>query len=169
MDLRLITVAFDPETGGFPEQPLKDVDCEIVNVVEHFFHHLEQPHLLLVVHVRPPLDDRRRSRHRHRENPRAKLDPAAAELYDRLRAWRNGRAQTEGVPPYVLFNNRHLAEIARRRPADKTSLGEIDGVGDRKVSRYGREILQVVADGGRGGKPVPPAASEQSPGGSGDA
>ena len=49
MDLRLVTVAFDPETGCFPEQPLKDVEGEIVNVVEGFFHHAQQPHLLLVV------------------------------------------------------------------------------------------------------------------------
>jgi hypothetical protein len=86
--------------------------------------------LLLVVHVRPQLDERRRAR-RQRESPRTTLDPAEAELYDRLRAWRNSRAQTEGVPPYVLFTNRQLAAILRiqrgflmRRASDRQTVAQ---------------------------------------------
>ena len=38
MKLRLITVAFDSEQGGFPADPLASVEGEVISVVEHFFH-----------------------------------------------------------------------------------------------------------------------------------
>ncbi len=154
MDLRLVTVAFDPEIGGFPEQPLQHLDGEVVNVVEHFFHHAQQPHLLLVVHVRPPLDERRQSRRKKRRGShRETLTPDEAELYDRLRAWRNGCAQTDGVPPYVILTNQHVAEIARRRPTSNAALREIHGIGEAKAGRYGRQILKVVAHDPGGVRP----------------
>ncbi len=39
MKLKLITVAFDPESGGFPQEPLCDVEGEVLSVIEHFFEH----------------------------------------------------------------------------------------------------------------------------------
>ncbi len=156
MDLRLVTVAFDPETGGFPEQPLKDLEGEIVDVVEHFFHHAQQPHLLLVVHLRPPADERKPSRRKKkRSGHRETLTPEEIELYDRLRVWRNARARAEGVPPFVIMTNKQVAEIARWRPGNIAALGEIEGIGEAKTGRYGRQILEVVAHRAAGALPAP--------------
>ncbi len=44
MDLKLITVAIDPATGAFPENPLAGIEAEPLSVVEHFFHH-ERSHV----------------------------------------------------------------------------------------------------------------------------
>lgn len=50
MKLRLMTAAFDPEQGGFPADPLAEIEGEVLSVVEHFFHTDDRPHLLLLVH-----------------------------------------------------------------------------------------------------------------------
>ena len=48
------------------------------------------------------------------------------------------------LPPYVVFNNATLAEMARLAPDSLATLGEISGVGAKKLEAYGREILRVL-------------------------
>ncbi len=83
---------------------------------------------------------------RTRRNPR----PAAAtdidlELLDEFRAWRRAEAATRGVPAYVVANDRALADIATRRPADAAGLLECSGVGRTFIERYGDAVLQMIA------------------------
>ena len=61
-----------------------------------------------------------------------------------LRAWRAGEARAQGVPPYVIFHDATLREIAAVRPASIDELGEIKGVGASKLSRYGAKVLHVL-------------------------
>ncbi|WP_368735464.1 HRDC domain-containing protein [Klebsiella aerogenes] len=48
------------------------------------------------------------------------------------------------MPAYVIFQNTTLAEMARVVPGDLAELGEISGVGAKKLEAYGREILRVL-------------------------
>lgn len=153
MKLKLITVGFDAESGSFPTEPLAQIEGEIVSVVEHFFQHNGMPHLLLIVHYRPSSERRTAPPRVHPSagipaapaaTLRAELSEDERELFDRLRAWRNGRAQAEGVPPYVLLHNRQLAQLARRRPSTLAALREIDGIGEAKAGRFGAEVLAVL-------------------------
>ena len=48
------------------------------------------------------------------------------------------------MPAYIVFHDATLAEMARRVPADLAALGEISGVGAKKLEAYGREILRVL-------------------------
>jgi ATP-dependent DNA helicase RecQ len=66
-------------------------------------------------------------------------------LFDVLRAWRREEAARQGVPPYVIFHDRTLAEIARVRPATPGALTSVGGVGQAKLDRYGAAVLAVVA------------------------
>ena len=66
-------------------------------------------------------------------------------LFDRLREWRRKRAQADGVPAYVVFHDRTLAEIAERRPRDWADLAAVAGVGPAKLERYADEVLAVVS------------------------
>ena len=68
-------------------------------------------------------------------------------LFDRLRAWRRDEAARQAVPPYVIFHDRTLAEIARSRPATPAALGQVGGVGQAKLDRYGEAVLALVAAG----------------------
>ena len=68
-------------------------------------------------------------------------------LFDRLKEWRRKRANADGVPAYVVFHDRTLAEIAERQCKDWADLAAISGVGPAKLERYADEVLAVVAAG----------------------
>jgi DNA helicase-2/ATP-dependent DNA helicase PcrA len=65
-------------------------------------------------------------------------------LLQRLKDWRRKRAQADGVPAYVVFHDRTLAEIAERKCSDWADLAAIPGVGPAKLERYADEILEIV-------------------------
>jgi ATP-dependent DNA helicase RecQ len=74
------------------------------------------------------------------------LEAEAARLWERLRAWRAGIAKEHGVPAYVVFHDATLAELARARPQSEAELGQISGVGQRKLERYGADLLELLRD-----------------------
>ena len=78
----------------------------------------------------------------------ADLDAAAQVRFEALRAWRGEVAREHNLPTYIIFSNATLAEMARRAPATLGDLGEVSGVGAKKLEAYGREILRVL-DAGR--------------------
>jgi ATP-dependent DNA helicase RecQ len=67
-------------------------------------------------------------------------------LYEALRAWRRQIAAEQGVPPYVIFHDRTLAEIALFRPATLSDMAMIGGVGQTKLDHYGQAVLKVVRE-----------------------
>ncbi len=69
------------------------------------------------------------------------VDPA---LFDRLRAVRLEIARSRGVPPYVIFHDVTLREMARLRPASKEALLEVRGVGARKAEDLGDRFLEAI-------------------------
>ena len=66
-------------------------------------------------------------------------------LFQALRALRKEIAGREGVPPFVVFGDATLTEMAARRPADAEELLSVIGVGKHKLGKYGTEFLQVIA------------------------
>lgn len=78
--------------------------------------------------------------------PRAQLDGDAGQLLERLRRWRTETARQASVPPYVVFHDRTLAEIASLRPQTLQALLQVNGVGKTKVDRYGAELLGMTKD-----------------------
>jgi ATP-dependent DNA helicase RecQ len=67
-----------------------------------------------------------------------------ASLLAALKAWRLQQARDQAVPPYVVFHDRTLLEIAARLPANLEALSQVSGVGAAKLERYGQAVLQVL-------------------------
>jgi DNA helicase-2/ATP-dependent DNA helicase PcrA len=61
-----------------------------------------------------------------------------------LREWRLERSRDDGVPAYVVFDNKTLEAIAERRPADRGELASVPGVGPAKLERYADDVLRIV-------------------------
>jgi ATP-dependent DNA helicase RecQ len=87
-----------------------------------------------------------RPRGRRRAEAQVDLSGAAALLFDALRGWRRAEAARQGLPPYVIFHDQTLADIARTRPLSREALSAIDGVGQAKLDRYGAAVLELVAE-----------------------
>jgi len=75
------------------------------------------------------------------------LDPAAKAIWDALRAWRLAEARRQELPPYVIFHDSTLSEVARRRPLSLAALAQIPGIGRSKLERYGSAVIEIVAAG----------------------
>jgi ATP-dependent DNA helicase RecQ len=72
------------------------------------------------------------------------LEPGARTIWEALRTWRLEEARRQELPPYVIFHDATLIEVARRRPISLTSLATIPGVGVSKLDRYGSAIIEIV-------------------------
>lgn len=90
------------------------------------------------------------ARPRVKTAPRRKPAKAAAggrydeTLFEALRALRKSLADTQGVPPYIIFGDATLVEMARELPTTPAALLEISGVGQKKLERYGDDFLAVI-------------------------
>lgn len=73
------------------------------------------------------------------------LDTDVRARFEVLRAWRRDRAAEQHVPPYVIFQDKTLVEIALSEPRNLNALGRISGVGAGKLERYGKGVLEALA------------------------
>jgi DNA helicase-2/ATP-dependent DNA helicase PcrA len=71
--------------------------------------------------------------------------PREAALRETLTEWRRERSKADGVPAYVVFDNKTLDAIARVEPTNLVELGAISGIGPAKLERYGADVLGLVA------------------------
>jgi len=72
------------------------------------------------------------------------------ELFEALRALRMKMAKDQDVPPYFIFSDKTLIEMARSRPQNTDQFGNISGVGAKKLEHYGEAFLETIA-----GHPLP--------------
>jgi DNA helicase-2/ATP-dependent DNA helicase PcrA len=75
----------------------------------------------------------------------AELDEVDSKLFLALRSWRSDRAKAASMPAFVICNDRTLTEIAANRPGTTDELLEVHGFGEIKATRFGDEILAIVA------------------------
>ncbi|GAA0338775.1 DNA helicase RecQ [Sphingomonas oligophenolica] len=90
--------------------------------------------------ILPPKRERRGRRGSAAPNPIG--DP----LFEALRAKRRELAQEAQVPPYVIFHDSVLREMATMRPANLATMARISGVGERKLQAYGDAFLNVIRE-----------------------
>lgn len=98
---------------------------------------------------KPPLSLRvskeaRPARKSARREARDTFPSVDGALFEKLRARRLELARAQNVPPYVIFHDRTLAEMAARRPRSVAELAAVPGVGEAKLTRYGEAFLKVI-------------------------
>jgi len=149
-------------------------DKEVLAFREHFFTVNEVPHLTCVLSwqdavVReedlamarelrehrphdpsrapiPPPEERhrRRSRRSGAPDPTEGLDERERALFNTLREWRARKANEEGVPPYLIFTNKHFGGRVSTKPDSPTALGHLHGIGAGKLKKYGKAVLEIL-------------------------
>lgn len=75
---------------------------------------------------------------------RSRVRACDAGLFEALRALRLELAKKQGVPPYVIFHDSTLVEMASKRPDSPEAMRHISGVGEAKLKRYGRAFMRVI-------------------------
>lgn len=89
---------------------------------------------------------RKVGRERRPASPAADLEGVDQNLFEALRTWRRAEAERQGKPPYVIFHDATLREVAATRPVDLSALASISGIGQKKLELYGAQLLDLVCD-----------------------
>ncbi|QJW91343.1 DNA helicase RecQ [Spirosoma taeanense] len=84
------------------------------------------------------------------EKPKTKAETSRDDLFEQLRSLRKQLADEQNVPPYVIFTDTTLEDMARQRPITPDALRNVSGVGERKLQLFGRKFLDVILDYVRG-------------------
>ena len=85
-------------------------------------------------------------RKRSKSSAASSLSAIDQPLFEALKTLRTSMATEQNVPPYVIFHDKTLLEMARSRPSNVAEFAHISGVGAKKLERYGSDFLQCIAD-----------------------
>ena len=67
-------------------------------------------------------------------------------LLNKLKSWRQIKAKAAGLPPYIIMHDSTLEAIASVKPHNIDELGQIAGIGEHKLNKYGTEVIALVTD-----------------------
>ena len=152
MLIKVISIAFDSVLGAFDDSPLREFlkDKEVISIRDHFFIRNEVPYLTAVIRYFPfrqEADPAMAPQGKRDEAWRELITESDTGLFNLLREWRSKRSRQEGVPPYILFTNKQLAQVIKSNPASLAALEQIDVIGKSRIEKYGKDILEIM--GGR--------------------
>ena len=102
----------------------------------------DKPTLML----REPKAPRARRGKVARTQAQATIAEADRDLFQKLREKRMEIAKAQNVPPYVIFHDKTLIELAAARPSSRAEMANVPGVGEAKLDRYGPAFLTVIAE-----------------------
>ncbi len=89
-------------------------------------------------------EDKRLARRQASQTGTLLADPDHHALWDALRGLRKRLAETQGVPPYVIFQDSVLLDMVQQRPRTLAEMGRLSGVGQKKLERYGQDFLALI-------------------------
>jgi len=154
MLIHIITLRFSTALDRFDDSSVQTFirDKAVLSLREHFFVRNETPYLAIVVIYEPLLEpsseQRENGKRRQRdESWRELLSDDDMPLFDSLRSWRAERCKQDGIPPYVILNNKELAKIVASRPQTLAGLLQVEGFGKAKAEKYGEDVLALLKSG----------------------
>ena len=156
MQVRIFTLRFNPVTESFDDNAIAGflADKDVLSIRDHFFVKDHIPYLTVVVRYRVPIlpvpAEAAGPVQKRDESWRDKLTAGDLPLFNTLRSWRSEHAKQEGIPSYVICNNRQLAEVVNIRPQTLAVLGRIEGFGEAKPGSSSSDLINTMwSRGGR--------------------
>lgn len=74
------------------------------------------------------------------------LTSSGYKLFERLKKLRLEIAREESMPPYIIFSDKTLIDMAAKMPASKPEMLDVSGVGENKFAKYGERFLEVIEE-----------------------
>ena len=153
MLIKVMTLPFSSAYGGFNDEELRAFlsDKELISANDYIFTKVDVPYLTMVLKYFPyriEVDQPQGAKKPvggGEEEWRKMLSEEQMGLFNLLRDWRSKRCKKDGVPPYIVLNNRQLALIVKMRPQSLAELAKVEGIGKKKIDSFGHEILEITA------------------------
>ena len=139
MRVHIFTLPFEPGKDIFDDAELNKflLNKQIKSLRAEFFLYNDRPYWTVFVYY---------ELHVSRDEKKfADLNDHQKLLYQRLREWRKERADTDGIPVFIIATNQELAELTRRAPRNPDGLRQIHGFGKKKLEKYGKELLDIIS------------------------
>lgn len=73
-------------------------------------------------------------------------DALAEKIIEELKTWRKRKADDMNVPPYVIFGDKTMLDLAAKKPTTKSELLNVYGIGEAKADSFGKSILRIIGD-----------------------
>ncbi|WP_367363441.1 HRDC domain-containing protein [Mesotoga sp.] len=139
MAFRIITDPFDNEREVFPDNELNNflLDKKVRSYRVEFFIHAGRPYWSVFLEYEE-IEDRSVEKLTQSLNERQKL------IFERLKDWRKEKGKEVGMPVYIIFSNGQLVELAKRLPQTYEAMKSINGIGDKKVKSFGKEVMDIL-------------------------
>jgi hypothetical protein len=122
MLIKIFTFRFDEIKGGFDDAELAafTLSNQVISVRDYLVSKGGQPYLTLIVSYRPfDKGEINIQKKKPDESWRELLTEADMGFFSLLREWRGKTSKKEGLPSYILFTNKQLAQIVRNKPQSK--------------------------------------------------
>lgn len=74
------------------------------------------------------------------------LTSSGYKLFERLKKLRLEIAREESMPPYIIFSDKTLIDMAAKKPSSKPEMLDVSGVGENKFAKYGERFLEVIEE-----------------------
>ena len=74
------------------------------------------------------------------------LTSSGYKLFERLKKLRLEIAREESIPPYIIFSDKTLIDMAAKKPSSKPEMLDVSGVGENKFAKYGERFLEVIGE-----------------------
>lgn len=71
-------------------------------------------------------------------------DEKAKIIIEKLKNWRKRKSEDLNVPPYIIFGDKTLLDLAAKKPSSKQELKNIYGIGSAKAEQFGKTILEII-------------------------
>lgn len=91
-----------------------------------------------------PFEERQAARDAAEPKEKPKREVIKDAMFERLRTLRKAIADSQGVPPYVVFSDATLSEMAQKRPISELQMKGVSGVGEEKFRRYGEAFINEI-------------------------
>ena len=140
MPYKIITLTFDPTTGGFDDGPLNSflTNKTVRRIEPGFFHHDGRAFWSVWIDYDNVLNATE-----SRKSSIPLSDPEKI-LLQKLQNWRKERAGKGDMAAYIIATNRELEAIVQEKPRTLESLRTIQGFGAKKIQSYGQEITGII-------------------------
>lgn len=137
MAFRIITIPFSPEKEIFAEEDLNSflLNKHLKSWQAQFFTKGEKAYWTVFLEYENGVP---------RAKNTEKLSEPQALLYQRLREWRKEKADAGGVPVFLVATNQELLSVVKQAPQSLEALKNIRGFGNKKIEKYGKELIKLI-------------------------
>ena len=130
INLGLIDIAYDQNNT-----------LRLTKNAKNVLFHDQKVQLVKITDIKQRMDEQRAQLKK-----KTKRERVRDELFEKLRQLRKELAQKKGVPPYLIFSDASLEEMAAMKPTNENEFSNISGVGEVKLRQYGRSFIKAIID-----------------------